>query len=218
MRWNDLLNKTEYPDLSTGSASTAAANDETYTYTALGEKTSYLDRNGSTHAYSYDVIGRLVSDVIPTGDLGSGVSNQTLALGYSYNDAGLPFKQTSYSNSAMTTVENQDEDVYNGYRQLTIEYQETSGAVNTSTSASVQYAYSQPTGTNYSRLTSMTYPNGRLLDYGYNGGIDTAISRVSYMKDDAGSSAGIHLADYLYLGLATLLQQNSPATNTELTY
>jgi RHS repeat-associated protein len=215
---NDLLAKTEYPDLSTGSASTSAANDETITYNALGQKTSYLDRDGSTHAYSYDVLGRLVSDVIPTGDLGSGISNQTLALGYSYNDAGLPFKQTTYSNSAMTTVENQDEDVYNGYGQLTIEYQETSGAVNTSTSASVQYAYSQPTGTNYSRLTSMTYPNGRLLDYGYNSGIDTTISRVSYLKDDGGSSAGVHLADYLYLGLTTIVQQDSPEASTELTY
>jgi RHS repeat-associated protein len=156
--------------------------------------------------------------VIPSGDLGSGVSNQTLALGYSYNDAGLPFKQTSYSNSTMTTVENQVEDIYNGYGQLTIEYQETSGAVNTSTSASVQYANSQPTGTNYSRLTSMTYPNGRLLDYGYNSGIDTTISRVSYMKDDAGSSAGVHLADYLYLGLTTIVQQDSSEANTEPTY
>jgi RHS repeat-associated protein len=218
MRWNDLLAKTEYPDLSTGSASTSAANDETYTYNALGQKTSYLDRDGTTHAYSYDILGRLVTDVIPSGDLGSGVSNQTLALSYSYNDAGLPLKQTSYSNSAMTTVENQDQDVYNGYGQLTIEYQETSGAVNTSTSASVQYAYSQPTGTNYSRLTSMTYPNGRLLDYGYNSGIDTTISRVSYLKDDGGSSAGVHLADYLYLGLGTIVQQNSPEANTELTY
>jgi RHS repeat-associated protein len=218
MRRNDLVGKIKYPDLSTGSASTSAANDETYTYNALGQQKTYLDRDGSTHAYSYDVLGRLVSDVIPTGDLGSGVSNQTLALGYSYNDAGLPFKQTSYSNSAMTTVENQDEDVYNGYGQLTIEYQETSGAVNTSTSASVQYAYSQPTGTNYSRMVSMTYPNGRLLDYGYNSGIDTTISRVSYLKDDGGSSAGVHLADYLYLGLGTIVQQNSPEANTELTY
>src|SRR5258708_19966185 len=102
MRWNDLLNKTEYPDLSTGSASTSAANDETYTYNALGEKTSYLDRDGSTHAYSYDVLGRLVSDVIPTGDLGSGVSNQPLALGYSYNNAALPFNHTTYSPTPTT--------------------------------------------------------------------------------------------------------------------
>src|SRR6202035_2903116 len=76
---NDLLAKTEYPDPSTGLASTSAANDESHTYNALGQKTSYTDRNGTTHVYTDDVLGRLISDVIPTGDLGTGVSNQTLA-------------------------------------------------------------------------------------------------------------------------------------------
>ena len=215
---NDALSKVEYPDPSTGNASTAAANDETYTYNVLGQKTTMLDRNGTTHDYGYDVLGREVSDVVPTGGLGTGVSNQTLALGYTYNDAGLPFQQTSYSDSAMSTVENQVQDQYNGYGQLIKQYQEMSGAVNTGTSASVQYGYSQPTAANYSRLSSMTYPNGRVLDYGYNSGIDTTISRASYQADDGGSSAGVHLADYTYLGLATIVVQSSPEANTELTY
>ena len=34
-------------------------------------------------------------------------------------------------------------------------------------------------GQNNSRLTSMTYPNGRVLDYNYNSGLDITISRLS---------------------------------------
>jgi hypothetical protein len=45
---NDLRATVEYPDLTTGTASTAAANDESYTYDALREKTSYTDRNGTS--------------------------------------------------------------------------------------------------------------------------------------------------------------------------
>src|SRR6202035_5326572 len=212
---NDLLAKTEYPDPSTGLASTSAANDESYTYNALGQKTSYTDRNGTTHVYTDDVLGRLISDVIPTGDLGTGVSNQTLALGYTYNNAGLPFQQTSYSDSAMTTVENQIEDLYNGLGQIITQYQETSGAVNTGTSANVQWRYSF--GSNSSRLVAMTYPNGREEDYGYNAGIDATISRISTIVDYAGSDSG-RVAAYTYLGVSTIVQEAEPQINTELTY
>ena len=47
---NDLLAKTEYPDPTTGAASANQA--ETYTYDALGDQTTYTDRNGTTHAYT----------------------------------------------------------------------------------------------------------------------------------------------------------------------
>ena len=43
---------------------------------------------------------------------------------------------------------------------MTIEYQEHSGSVNTSTSLKVQYSYTLGTTGNFSRLTSMTYPMG----------------------------------------------------------
>jgi RHS repeat-associated protein len=96
--------------------------------------------------------------------------------------------------------------------------QNVSAVVSTSTTPYVGYTYSQPSGANYSRLTAMTYPNGRILDYGYTSGIDTTISRISTMADDGGSSAGDHLAEYSYLGLTTIVQQDSPEANTELTY
>ena len=69
------------------------------------------------------------------------------------------------------------QDVYNGFGQLITQYQEHSGSVNTSTSLKVQYGYS--IAANDSRLSSETYPNGRVEDYVYNSGIDTNISRAT---------------------------------------
>jgi YD repeat-containing protein len=58
---NDLLYKTEYPDPTSGTnTSTGTYNQaESYTYDALGEQVTYTDRNGTTHDYSYDLLGRL---------------------------------------------------------------------------------------------------------------------------------------------------------------
>jgi hypothetical protein len=76
-------------------------------------------------------------------------------------------KVTSTFSAAVNQVR---DDAYNGYGQLLTQYQEHSGAVNTGASPSVQYTYDQPTGANFSRLSAMTYPNGRVLDYVYNSG------------------------------------------------
>ncbi len=214
---NDLIAKVEYPDLSTGAASPLAANDVSSTYDNLGEVLTKTDQNGSTHAYSYDVLGRLTLDAVTT--LASGVDGSVLALGYNYNSQGLPYQQTSYSNAAATAIVNQVQDVYNGLGQLTDEYQANGGAVNIASTPQVQYGYSSiATG---SHLVSMTYPNDRILHYGYdNSALDTAIGRVDYLADDNGSgSAGSHLVDYSYLGLATILGQaqgNGVAETTTL--
>jgi len=202
---NDLIQKVEYPTPSgteAGTPSTLAANDISYTYDLQGENASKTDQNGNVHAYSYNVLGHLTLDAVTT--LGSGVDGSIRALGYSYTTVGLPFPQTSYSNSGGTTVVNQDQDEYNGFGQLTEEYQEHSGAVNTGSSLNVQYDY-DTTGSNDSRLTAMIYPNGRQLDYVYNSGLDSDISRVSALADDGGSDAGT-IQSYLYLGLNTIVQ------------
>jgi len=83
--------------------------------------------------------------------------------------------------------------------------------VNTSTSKKAQYAYTA--GTNFSRLSSITYPNARVITYGYNSGLDTTISRVSSLID-----VTTHLEDYTYLGLGTIVQKNRPQPGIALTY
>jgi hypothetical protein len=45
----------------------------------------------------------------------------------------------------------------------------------------------------------MTYPNGRILHYGYNPGMDATLSRLSYLADDnGGGGVGQHLEEYTY--------------------
>ena len=41
----------------------------------------------------------------------------------------------------------------------------------------------------------MTYPNGRVVDYVYNAGLDNAISRLSALADDNGGTPGTHPGD-----------------------
>jgi hypothetical protein len=81
---------------------------------------------------------------------------------------------------------------------------------------STRYAYSNMSGSaNHSRLTSVTYPNGRVVDYCYNNGLDDAISRVSYIADDSGGSPSTHLEDYDYLGAGLSCDRKSDRLNLE---
>ena len=86
--------------------------------------------------------------------------------------------------------------------------------MNLSTTPVVQYAYNQMSGgANNSRLTNMTYPNGRVINYNYNSGLDSSISRLSSISD----STGI-LESYLYLGLDTVVERDHPQTGVNETY
>lgn len=108
---------------------------------------------------------------------------------------------------------------YNGLGQLTNEYQSNTGAVNTGTTPRVQYAYSEMSGgTNHSRLTSMTYPNGRALNYNYTAstgiaGIDDRISRLSSISDTSAT-----LESLTYLGLGTVVKRAHTQPGADLTY
>jgi len=189
-----------------------------YTYDNLGEVLTKTDQNGTIHSYRYEPAWRLTLDAVTT--LAAGVDGSVMALGYSFNALGLSYQQTSYSTVTLNAgipsaseIVNQVRDQYNGLGQLTTEYQEHSGVVHTSTTPQVKYGYSSlATG---SRLVSMTYPNGRILHYGYdNSDLDNAIGRVDYLADDNGSAtAGSHLADYSYLASARSLNRAMPTVS-----
>jgi RHS repeat-associated protein len=66
---------------------------------------------------------------------------------------------------------------------------------------------------NQSRLTSITYPNGRVVNFNYNNGTDDRISRLSSL-----SSSGTTLESYSYLGLGTVVKRAHPQPNVDLTY
>ena len=103
---------------------------------------------------------------------------------------------------------------FNGLGQLTAEYQSHSGAVNTSTTPSVQYAWTEMSGgQNNSRLTSITYPSGYVVNYNYGAGLDSNISRLTSLSDSGGV-----LESYKYLGLGTVVERDHPQNNVNLTY
>ena len=209
---NDLLATEEYPDPTTGQPSTSPSQQETYSYNALGQVISMIDRNGTTHSYSYDVLGRQTSDTVTV--LGAGVDASVRRIDTAYDSQGNPYLFTSYADTAGTTVVNQVEDVYNGLGQLTGEYQSNAGPVVIGTTPVVQYTYNDlANGENNSRPTSMIYPNGRVLDYNYNTGLDNNISRLSSISDSSGT-----LQSYLYLGLDTVVQTTDPQANIEETF
>ena len=68
----------------------------------------------------------------------------------------------------------------------------------------VQYAYSfAPSGTtNHSRPTSMTYPDGKVINDTYTAGLDATISRLSLLSVNS-----VAVESYDYLGLATVVKR-----------
>jgi RHS repeat-associated protein len=166
------------------------------------------------HQYTYDVLGRQTSDMVT--QLGKGVDGSVRRIDTAYDGQGNPFLFTSYADTAGTTVVNQVEDVFNGLGQLTGEYQSHSGAVVPGTTPEVQYQYNEMSNganKNNSRLESMTYPNGRVLNYNYNAGLDDPISRLNSLSDSSGV-----LESYTYLGLNTVVERAHPQTGVNLTY
>lgn len=215
---NDLLSAVRYPDKGSGAAS--FSEQESFTYDQIGERLSYADRNLTVHDYSYDVLGRLLSDAALLAS-GSAVNTAILRLEYNYDSAGRPFQFTSYSAVSSGTVVNQVQREYNAFGQLAIEYQEDAGAIDTETivtpevSATVEYAYSHDAdqNVNHSRLTSTTYPDGRQLDYTYSTGVDDNISRLGAQGWSGDATV---LEQYKYLGVDQVVGRVRPESDTQM--
>jgi RHS repeat-associated protein len=212
---NDLLAAMQYPDPTTGLAS--SSQQETYASNALGERTGFTDRNGTVHSYAYDVLGRQTADAVTT--LGAGVDGAVRRLEIAYDVQGNPYLFTSYDAASAGNVVNQVQRAFNGLGQLITEYQSHAGVVNTSTTPKVQYAYVEMAGgANNSRLTSLTYPNGRVLNYTYAtgtgfAGLDDRISRLSSLSDSSAT-----LETYSYLGQGTVVKRGHSQPGVDMTY
>ena len=190
---NDLLRAVQYPDPTTGlTMGPVYTQAETYTYDALGEQLTYTDRNGTTHAYAYDALGRLTADAVTA--FGAGVDTAVARLGYAYDDAGRLATATSYD--AFGVAVNQTSDTYDGFGQLAAEAQAVSGAV-TAATPTVGYTHDAADG---DRLTGIVYPNGRTVAYNYGaaGSLSSVASQITSLSDASGP-----IQSYAYLGLST---------------
>ena len=130
---------------------------------------------GTVRSFDYDLPGRPIHDCVTT--LGTGVDGTVRRLSTTYEVRGLPETLTSWDNAAAGSkdVVNLVELAYTGCGQATHDYQSHSGAVNTSTTPNVQYAFASGSA-NTIRPASLTYPDGRQLtfNYGTPGGTDDA--------------------------------------------
>jgi RHS repeat-associated protein len=207
---NDILSAVQHPDPTTGNPS--SSQQDTYLVNALGETIQSTDRNGNVHQYTLDVLGRVTIDAVTT--LGAGVDGSVRRIEYKYDSQGNNYLITSFDAPTGGNIVNQVQGVYNGLGQLTGEYQSHSGAVVAGSTPEVQYAYTEMSGgQNNSRLVSMTYPSGYVLNYNYNSGLDSNISRLSSISDSGGT-----LEQLKYLGLDTVVERDHPQNNVNLSY
>jgi RHS repeat-associated protein len=203
---NRLVLKKIYPG--------GGTDEVTYAYNRQLQVTGMTDQNGSVHAYDYDKLARLLADTVTT--VGSGVDAAVRRLESGYDDRGRLSRSTSYSDTAGTTKVNEVLNAYNDFNQLTTDYQEHSGAVNTGTSLKVQYSFADGSA-NTVRPTGITYPNGAVVGTAYTSAQASFLSRPDQVTDVASSTTVV--ASMRYLGLGTLVGLNyDGASNLNLTY
>jgi RHS repeat-associated protein len=208
---NDLLASVAYPGQATPL--------ETDAYNALGQTKTKTDPNGSTHQYTFDVLGRTTKDAVTAFTIGV-IDTRVLALATAYNGLGLASVFTSYNSATATDpVNNQVNQVqrtFNGLGQLITEAQIHGNSQ--VTPVNVQYTYSfvlTAGGPNHSRLTSIIYPSSRTVNYNYASGLDDSISRVTSLQDNG---APLPLEVYSYLGLNTVVKRAHPEPGVDLSY
>jgi RHS repeat-associated protein len=204
---NDLVVTTTYPD----------SGVVTQAYNRQNQIKTITDQIGNVHTVLYDLLGRLSHDCVTT--LISGTDSTVLRISRTYEVRGILQNITSYNNATVGSgsVVNDVQFAYNSFAQVVNEYQSHSGAVNTSTTPNVAYAYASGSA-NQIRMTSMTYPNGRALNYnfGVGGQTNDLLSRVGSLIDNNGTT---HMADYTYLGLNRIVQDAyTSEPNVALTY
>ena len=186
-----------------------------YSYNRQGQQAVLLDQRGCQHAYDYDGLGRQIHDRVIA--MGTGTVGTARRISTAYDVQGRVSLLTTWDNATvgLGNVLNQVQNLHNDFGQQTYSIQDHSGVV-TGASPRVQYGYADGSA-NRIRMTSMTYPNGRVLsyDYGTAAGINEVISRVQSVKFAA---EAFNLVDYQYLGVSGFVNAASsqPGINWSL--
>jgi YD repeat-containing protein len=174
---NDLLAYVDYPDSVSGS------DRVTYTYNRLSQQITITDQRGTVRTLLYDTLARKTHDCVTTNGTGTDVTVKRISTAYEVR--GMAQTITSYNNATpgSGTVLNQVALTYNTFSQLIEEQQDHSTTVSGST-PKVQYGYdSGGSSSNDIRPSSITYPNGRVINYVYNSGMDSTLNRISAIQD-----------------------------------
>ena len=219
---NDLLRAVIYPDSTNyldgnGAFQTGPKgvyNRVEYTYNRQGQRLTMKDQNGTIHQYVYDPLGRQTQDQVIV--LGTGVDGAVRRVARSYEVRGMVAKLTSYDAAAGGNVVNEVLRQYDALGRPVREYQEHRGAAS-SKSLSVQHNYAD-LATCGGRLSSIRYPNGRLVDYAYTSAAGASLSRPDAIAEDNNGVPGNTLSRYTYLGLDTIVAEDYPQPQVKLDY
>ncbi len=188
-----------------------------YEYNRLGEITKMKDPNEIVHEFDWDKLGRRTQDRVTA--FGSGVDDTVKRIGTAFdNKRGLVETITSHDNATVGsgTALNQVGFAYNDFGQVTADQQEHDGTVDGST-PEVGYGFADASSGNTIRHTSMTYPDGRVIDfsYGTSGQENDLLSRVVSLQVNG---EGSPFVTYTRVGLARYVEIGYPQPEVELSY
>ena len=196
---NDQVAKMKFPNPETGLPG-GTGDEESYAYNAQGER--IYKSLSNTHLYEYDERGRQTHDRATV--LEADVDGFVRRIERTYDALDRVEKLTSYSTATGSagTVRNEVEFEYGKFGVIEKIYQDPAGAVSTSSSPKVEYAWSFPTdGTTALRLTSTTYPDGTQVNEVYDSGTDDVVSRLSGRDlEDGATDIDIFREEYLGAG------------------
>ncbi|MBM4091636.1 MAG: hypothetical protein FJ276_19745, partial [Planctomycetes bacterium] len=223
---NDVLRAEIYPDsddtTSLGNGTDGTYDRIEYTVNIQGDRLDRKDQNGTIHAYDYDKMGRVTHDRVTT--LGTGVDGAVRRVSTTFDIRALREKITTNDNATVGSgnVVNEVVFEYNDLGQLTKEYQEHEGAKDANT---LYVGYNRDTTassgeyTKGLRMTSVRYPNGRLVHwtYGTSGGTGDVLNRVEAINDDSSGSPGSAFSEYTYLGSGRIVVEDYVQPDVRLT-
>jgi YD repeat-containing protein len=216
----DLLTKVVLPpQYTTPQVQPEADRTITMAYNRLGEVRFSKDQNATKHAYTLDSLGRLTVDKVTA--FGSGIDDVIDAITVAYDGFGRTDLVRSYDGyGTSNTIKNAVKFEYTNLWQVENVWQQHDGDVAVSGgSPSLKAAYTYSTaapasgsaGSNFSRVTKLTYPNGYELPYAYGTSGDSGerISRVKKL-DVHGGSDGAVTYEFIGLGLTALIDLAGP--------
>ncbi len=165
---------------------------ESYTYNALGQKTSFTNKNGATWNYEYDQAGRLVKEIAPAVEVSEALvdgagrltgvvqrSWQRLATVLEYDALGNLSKRTEAAGSSQARSTRYDYDAQG--RQIA-SYFPATGVYNPATNATELVSLSS--AVDYDALGNATRNRDVAGNYSYK--VYDAAGRVQYDIDAAG--------------------------------
>ncbi len=203
-----LVTKQIYPD---GNTST---DNVRVTYDLDGAVKTSTDQRGVVLTNTYDTARRL--SLQAASSLPSSVDNYIQSIGRGYDSLGRLETITSYAGTnTSSSVRNQIKYTFNSTGLVSKSTQDHSGPVGGS-EPSVQYAYDLSASSNVyndgPRLETITYPDGRVVHYGYDnaaqGTFRDRSSLVAEMRDT--NSSGQQLATYQYMGTGRVARTDYP--------